>query len=88
MDLLDFFITSEETDFDSIRQYLISKAGPSPWDDIVSFTSDVYETAGDIFEFGYLSARVAFAAPFVFGAAALFSITDQLLALIDPDYIY
>ncbi len=85
MDLLDFII-QEESEFPDIYSWF--KGGPSPWDNIVSFADDVYETAGDTFQLGYLTARVAFAAPFVFGAAALFSLTDQLLAILEPDYIY
>ncbi len=82
---LDFIIPGEEPEIDISLWF---RGGPSHWDNIVSFAEDAYETAGDIVDYGYLSARIAFAAPFVFGAAALFSLTDQLLALFDSDYIY
>ncbi len=85
MNSLDFLLPGEKPEIDISIWF---RGGPSPWDEIVSFTQDVYETAEDVFEFGYFSARVAFAAPFVFGAAALFSITDQLHALMNLDYSY
>ncbi len=83
MDPLDFLLPGEKPEMDISLWF---RGGPSPWDEIVSFTEDVYETAGDTFRVGYLTARVAFAAPFVFGAAALISLTDQLLALLELDY--
>ncbi len=84
MRALDYLSPGEdlETDLSWFR------GGPSIWDNFVSDVESAYETAGEIFEYGYLSARVAFAAPFVFGAAALFSLTDQLLALLESDYLY
>ncbi len=85
MDPLDFLLSGEKPEIDISLWF---SGGPSPWDNIVSFTEDVYETAGDTFRLGYLTARVAFAAPFVFGAAALFSLTDQLLVLFDSNDFY
>jgi hypothetical protein len=88
-ELTDLYFSGSQVDWDMIvHDPIWFRGGPSHWDNIVSFAEDAYETAGEMFEVGYLSARVAFAAPFVFGAAALFSLTDQLLALIEPDYIY
>ncbi len=83
---LDLFLTREETEFPDPLIWF--RGGPSHWDNIVSFAEDAYGTAEDVFSYGYLTARVAFAAPFLFGAAALFSLSDQLLALLESDYIY
>ena len=86
MEVLDLFLNQEESEYPDIYSWF--RGGPSHWDNIVSFTEDVYETAGEFFEYGYLTARVAFAAPFIFAAAGLFTITDYLLALIESDYVY
>ncbi len=83
---LDLFLTQEETEFPDPLTWF--RGGPSHLDNIVSFVDDAYETAEDVFSYGYLTARVAFAASFLFGAAALFSLSDQLLALLESDYIY
>lgn len=86
MDPLDFLSIQEESEFPDLYSWV--KGGPSIWDNLVSDVESAYETAGEYFEYGYLTARVAFAAPFIFGAAALFSLTDQLLALLESDYVY
>ncbi len=86
MNSLDFLSIQEGSDFEIDLTWF--RGGPSIWDNFVSELESAYETAGDIFQAGYISARVAFAAPFIFGAAAMFTIVDQLHALLDTDYIY
>lgn len=80
MDLIDYLVIQRESEMPitSVDWFLSQEYGTSILEDILDLAEDVWDST----RYLYTGARIAFAAPFVFGAAALLTIANQVDALL------